>query len=325
MSAAQRLDGCQTPPVDVSARLRRMDLNLVLPLSALLEHRHVTRAAAYLGVGQSAMSSSLRRLRRLFDDPLLVRMGRSLELTPMAQALVDPLRDVLAGLEHLLVVTPHFDPSVDARSFTVVASDYVTLILLRPLLAELYRDAARVAVNVVPVSGTSTVELERARIDLLIVPTEIATPGMQRYPHQALFTDRYLAAVWEQNREVGDTLDLETFLRLPYVQYNPVGGGGAYVDVQLARLDIHPAVALSTLSFTLVPAMLPGTPMVAFVHERLLQASPLRQELRVLDPPVALRPLVESMYWHPVFHSDPAHRWLRDRLAALAAGLGELA
>lgn len=314
---------CQTPAVDVSAGLRRVDLNLLLPLNALLEHRHVTRAATSLGIGQSAMSSTLARLRRLFDDPLLVRSGRALELTPMALALVDPVRDVLAGLEHLLVVQPHFDPSADARTFTVVASDYVTLILLRPLLAELYREAAHVTVNVVPVSGTSTAELERAQIDLLIVPREVSTPGMQRFPRQALFSDRYLAAVWSQNREVGDTLDLETFLRLPYVRYNPVDGTGAYADIQLAQLDVHPTVALSTLSFTLVPSLLPGTPMVAFVHERLLRASPLRRELRVLEPPVPLKPLVESMYWHPVFHSDPAHRWLRDRLAGLAAGLGD--
>jgi len=304
--------------MELSARLRRMDLNLIVALHALLEHRHVTQAAESLGVSQSTMSASLARLRKLFSDPLLVRSGRVLALTPMAQALVEPLRDVVIGLEQLLLSAPHFDPTTDAREFTVVASDYVTLVLLRPLLAQLYREDVRIAVNVLPYTGS--VELERAQVDLLIAPVELAEPGLQRFPHRALFTDRYRGVVWAQNREVGDVLDRETFERLPYVQYNPVGGKPGYVDVQLAAAGIQPDVALSTLSFTLVPALLPGTSMVAFVHERLLTAA-LRRELRVVEPPIPLRPLVETMFWHPVFHADPAHRWLRERVATLAANL----
>ena len=113
--------------MDISDALRRMDLNLVLPLDALLEERHVTRAAESIGIGQPAMSAALARLRRLFGDPLLVRNGRVHELTPMGQSLVEPVRAVLTGLEQLLATTPHFDPGTDERTFTVVASDYVTL------------------------------------------------------------------------------------------------------------------------------------------------------------------------------------------------------
>ena len=109
--------------VDVSAALRRADLNLLLPLQALLEHRHVTRAAEAVGIGQPAMSAALARLRRLFDDPLLVRSGRVLELTPMGQALLEPTHLALTSLEQLFATTPRFDPAVDSRTFTVVASD----------------------------------------------------------------------------------------------------------------------------------------------------------------------------------------------------------
>lgn len=307
--------------MDVSARLRRTDLNLLIALNALVEHRHVTHAAESLGLSQSTMSASLGRLRRLFDDPLLVRSGRVLELTPMGQALVEPLHDVVLGLEHLLTASPHFDPGRDARAFTVVASDYVTLVLLRPLLEQLYREDARIAVNVIPFTGGQTAELGQAQVDLLIGPLELAAPALRRFPHRPLFTDRYVGVVWAHNRDVDAHLDRETFERLPYVQYNPVAGNAAFVDVQLAAAGIRPNVALSTLSFTLVPSLLPGTSMVAFVHERLLLASPLRRELRVVSAPVDLRPLVETMFWHPVFHADPAHRWLRERVATIAANL----
>ncbi|WP_375502486.1 LysR family transcriptional regulator [uncultured Jatrophihabitans sp.] len=307
--------------MDVSATLRRADLNLLLPLNALLEHRHVTRAAEAVGIGQPAMSAALGRLRRLFDDPLLVRSGRVLELTPMGQALLEPVRAALTGLEQLFVTTPRFDPAVDFRTFTVVASDYVTLVLLRPLLELLYREAPGVAVNVVPVDGATAVNLERSQVDLVIMPRELKDIRMAGFPHRALFTDRYVPAVWSQNRDVGDILDRDAIVRLPYIQYNPVGGNAAYVDVQLRELGIEPKVALSTLSFTLVPALLPGTPLFAFVHERLVAASHVRRDLKILKTSVQLAPIVETMYWHPVLHSDPAHQWLREQVATLAANL----
>lgn len=306
--------------VDVSAALRHADLNLLLPLNALLEQRHVTRAAEVIGIGQPAMSAALARLRRMFDDPLLVRSGRVLELTPMGQALVEPVHAALAGLEHLFATTPRFDPAVDSRSFTVVASDYVTLVLLRPLLELLYREAPGVVVNVVPVDGATAVQLERSQVDLVVMPRELAT-GMATFPHRALFTDRYVPVVWNQNRDVGDVLDRAAMERLPYVRYNAAGGPAAYVDVQLRELGIAPRVALSTLSFTLVPSLLPGTSLFAFVHERLVAASHVRRDLRILQTPVPLAPIIETMYWHPVLHSDPAHQWLRECVSTLAANL----
>ncbi len=313
--------GWQTAAVDVPAAVRRVDLNLLIPLSALLEHRHVSKAAEAVGIGQSAMSAALARLRRLFDDPLLIRNGRVHELSPVGQSLVEPVRAVLVGIDQMLVTKPHFDPGADERTFTVVASDYVTLILLRPLLARLYSEAPRVAVNVIPVSGATEVELERAQVDLVVMPRELTSPTMRRFPHRALFTDRYVGAVWDQHRDVGDTLDREQLSRLRYVRYNNVGGGAAYVDIQLADMGIEPDVALSTLSFTLVPWLLPGTSLFAFVHERLVRSMPIRRELKILAPPVPLQPIVETMFWHPVFHNDPAHHWLRECVATLAANL----
>src|SRR6202000_2523099 len=113
--------------------------------------------------------------------------ARSHRLPPPGQSLVEPVHAVLTSLEQLLATSPHFDPATDARTFTVVASDYVTLILLRPLLERLYREAPRVAVNVVPVSGQSELSLERAQVDLVIMPREIASTGMRQMPQRTLF------------------------------------------------------------------------------------------------------------------------------------------
>ena len=311
--------------MDASTVLRRADLNLLPALAALLEQRHVTRAAESIGIGQPAMSAALARLRRLFGDPLLVRRGRVLELTPMGQALLEPVHDVLASLEHLLTVSPDFDPRTDNRSFTVAASDYVTLVLLRSLFEELYRDAPGVAVNVMPINSATTLAVERGQVDLAILPRQVASARMSTMRHRELFTDRYLPAVWSQNRDVGDVLDRDALERLPYVCYRTEGGGegegDAYIDRQLAALGIHPRIALTTLSFAVIPSLLPGTQLLGFVHERLLRLSRLQRELRVLTTSISFEPIVESMYWHPVRHSDPAHHWLRERITTLAANL----
>ena len=106
------------------------------------------------------------------------------------------------------------------------------------------------------------------------------------------------------------------------MRHNPAAAGGpAYIDVQLAEHGIEPNVALSTLSFTLVPFLLPGTPLFGFVHERLVRAPSQRRELKVLESPIPINPITETMYWHPVFHRDPAHHWLREYIATLAGNL----
>jgi DNA-binding transcriptional LysR family regulator len=306
--------------MDVSAALRRVDLNLLLPLQALLTQRHVTRAADELGIGQSSMSANLARLRRLFGDPLLVRNGRVLELTPLGQALVEPLRTALVGVEQLLATSPDFDPAVDQRRFTLVASDYVTLVLLRPLIQQLFREAPVVVVNTVPVNGTAALALDNAQVDLVIMPRELTLHGMGGFPHRQLWTDRYVPAVWSQNHDVGTVLDRQAMERLPYVRYNGMGGE-SFIDIQLTARGIAPRVAIATQNFTLVPTLLPGTSLFGFVHERLIQASHLRRELRVLDTEIEFSPISETMYWHPVFHRDAAHHWLRERVSTLAANL----
>ncbi|MGY1812343.1 LysR family transcriptional regulator [Blastococcus sp. SYSU D00820] len=300
-------------------RLHQLDLNLLLPLDALLTERHVTRAAERLSLGQSGMSAALARLRKVFDDRLLVRNGRALELTPLGQALVDPVRDAVSSLERILSTTPHFDPARTARTFRVVASDYVILVLLRPLLERLYAEAPLVKVGVNPITTGYVTELERASIDLLIMPKEVTAVPAGQFAQRELYTDRYVCAVSRDNREVGDTITTRTLSELPYLTYNP-NHLPAYVDVQLDAMGVPRNLALSTQSFVMAPLLLPGTPMLAFVHERLTTRREY-EEVRVLEPPVPLEPITETMYWHPVFDRDPGHRWLRERLIALADDL----
>jgi DNA-binding transcriptional LysR family regulator len=101
----------------------------------------VTQAARRLSVGQSAMSSTLGRLRKLFDGSLLVRDGRKLIATPLAESLAKEVRSVLDQIESILAKPTDFDPAHAMRTFTIVASDVVSVVPLKPLRALLAREA----------------------------------------------------------------------------------------------------------------------------------------------------------------------------------------
>src|SRR5215216_2166601 len=124
--------------------LRRFDLNLLLSLHALLHTRNVTQAGDWLGVTQPAMSSDLRRLRQMFKDELLVRIGREYQLTPLASSLVEPLTHAIADIERALMWRPAFDPRADTRSFSVAMSDHIMALFLPMLAIRLPREAPNV-------------------------------------------------------------------------------------------------------------------------------------------------------------------------------------
>lgn len=296
--------------------LSGIDLNLLVALDALLVESNVTRAAERTMVGQPAMSASLARLRKHFGDPLLVREGRRLVPTPLAESLAEPVREAVLAVEAVMGSRADFDPTVDRRTFTIVASDYVALVLLRPLFARLGVEAPGVGVNVVPVVPDFADQLRRGQVDLVIMPT--AFVGRGSFPSRQLFSDRFVLAADRDNPDVGDHVTPEVFSRLRYLSYS-VGPLRALSERELEEVGIERHVEVSTQSFLTAPFLLTGTRLVSLVHLRLATRVAELARLRLLEPPVPLRPIVEAMYWNPRRTNDPAHRWFRSAIAEIAA------
>ncbi|MFI2188315.1 LysR family transcriptional regulator [Streptomyces sioyaensis] len=202
-------------------RLSGVDLNLLLALDALLSERNVTRAGERLSVGQPAMSASLARLRKHFDDPLLVREGRALVLTPLAESLVEPVRTALHAIETVLDRTAGIEPARQSRTFTIVASDYVLLVLLRRLIAVLTVEAPGIQLHVEPMAVNYLGRLRRRQADFVILPAETTGRNLG-LPCLPLFTDRFVLAADQDNPAVHEQLTVEEFAALPYADY--VGG-----------------------------------------------------------------------------------------------------
>ena len=308
-------------PVD----LRRFDLNLLVALDALLRHRNVTRAGEQLHLTQSAMSGELRRLRQMFGDELLIREGREYELSPLARELVDPVGEILARIQRTIDHRTAFDPAAEARTFSVVMSDYAMLLLLQPLLRRTGKEAPGVSVSVSPFRDHRIPRMLRhGDVDLVIGP-EFDLEGVNS---QALFSDRFVCIVSSDHPDVGDHVTRELFDTLPRlsVQQHPMLRGIAEAQLsseewsaeELASILGPGNADVLTESFVLTPFLVSGTRLVALVPERLAHQFRDSAGVKVLDPPAPVPELQETMYWSAVADTDPAHAWLRQTISEVA-------
>lgn len=300
--------------------LRSIDMNLLVDLDALLATRSVTDAARRVNLSQSAMSGSLARLRKLFGDPLLVRNGRTLTTTARADALADPIREILKQVQGVLAEPETFSPSTSQRTFTISASDYATATLIAPMLRSLTTEAPNVTVNVRPRTENVRQLLRDDRVDLAIEPRELM--GEITLPNAVLFRDRWVCIMDASGRRKSrKKLDLKTFLARPHVVYSI--GPELELDVadrELEQQKLTRRVELTIESFLLVPLLVKGTDLVSLVLERSTRLYPL-EGLTLVEPPVPVPDITEAMYWNPGRTEDPGHRWLRSKLLAAAADL----
>jgi DNA-binding transcriptional LysR family regulator len=299
--------------------LRNVDLNLLVPLHALLTERSVTRAAERILVGQSAMSTSLAKLRRILGDPLLVKDGRRMVLTPLAESLVEQVGELMTDISSVLGAGTSFDPVTDHRSFTVIGSDYVMQVLLGPFLREMSRTAPNVRLTILPLRSGHIDALRQGHHDLLLWPADIAGVDVSTLSSSTLFTDRFVGVVAEDHPDVGDRLTVEQLSTLPCVEVR--GPGKSLTETGFDELNIPRRVVATTETFTAAANMAAGTRMFAVVQRRLFDRLGTMIGLRAVDVGVPLPMLVESMYWHPRFTADPAHRWLRSAVSRLASQL----
>lgn len=301
--------------------LRTIDLNLLVVLDALLAECSVSRAGQRIGLSQPATSAALGRLRQMFGDPLLVRAGRGLVRTRVAEELVVPLRETLGQIEQLIVERPEFEPREAERSFTISASDYATLVLLAPFVRALAAEAPGITIDLLPRFRDVGELLTSDRADIVIEPRELIAAS--RFPSRPLYSDRWLCAVDAGNPSVpGDRLTLEQYLHLPHITYGiGLDRQPSLADQHLAGLGMKRRIEVTLESFLLVPFFLRGTGMVSVMLERAVRLLADHAAVRTLEPPVALPDIHEEMLWHPRHTQDPGHRWLRNRLQAAAAEL----
>lgn len=301
-------------------RLGHFDMNLLFALDALLDSGSVTAAAQRLGMAQSSTSSALARLREHFGDELLVPVGRRMELTSLARALRQPVREILLKAESAVQRRPSFDPASSTRRFRVRASDYATSVLLAPVVRRLAREAPGVQMRIANMSPDVPEQLQRGEVDLVIYPEEHRNPAL---PHQALFEDVCVCVIDAAHPVIGDTIDAETYFAHGHVAWD-FGDDrlAAFEEMIAARHGRRRRIDVVTTNFNTLPQLVAGTPRIATVFSRLGTLYAHYLPLRVLPMPLDLPPLRELMQWHRHADDDAAHAWLRQVIYEEASRVG---
>jgi DNA-binding transcriptional LysR family regulator len=300
--------------------LHLFDLNLLVALDTLLTERNVTRAGNRLNLSQSAMSGALARLRHYFHDELLVPVGRQMVLTPVADALVEPVRDILLRIRGTLASKPQFDPSTATRHLSVAVSDYVTEILVADVLRRARREAPHLTFELRPVGRRANEDLESGELDFLISPEGYLSPGQ---PTEVLFEDTYTCVVWSGNRSIGSSLTIDQYLDLGHVVVNVASGEppSNYDEQFLRGANVRRRAEIVVPTFSLAPQLVVGTDRATTITTRLAAKYAATLPLRLIPLPVEMPPMVEMLQWHSVHEQDPAHRWFRGLLNVVVRGL----
>lgn len=294
---------------------KRFDLNLLVALDALLDEKNVTRASERLYMSQPAMSGALQRLRERFNDPLLVRVGRSMELTPRAKALIEPVRDILMQIQQTIDVEPEFDPATARRSFTVLMSDFVSAVVLPDVVRRVATEAPGIKIKVGMLGGRDHERLEAGQADLMIRArvdesreSKLVTENLNV---DELFGDRWIGVVDANHPTIGDELTLEDYASLPHVSHDFGRKTPMLEEISHAQISLDIDVRASAPTFATLMFMLPGTPLIAVIPYRLARMLAEYIDVRVLELPVELPPLNEVMIWHNRHELDVGHTWLR--------------
>lgn len=303
-----------------SVHLEGLDLNLLVALRALLAERHVTRAAARVGLSQPAMSHALGRLREVLGDPLLVRTPRGMQPTARAEAMKLPLERALEDLGRILSSPPAFEARSSTRTFRIATNDYAELVLLPRLLAKIWSEASGVDIRVTHLDAGASDELAEGRVDIAIgVGAQFGAPDLPRgLRKQRILTDRFVCVVREEHPVVKRRLSLDDFVSLSHALVAPRGGSGSVVDSALAAMGKKRRVAISVPHFLVAPHVVRETDVVLTLAERVARALAPLLGLRQLAPPLELEGFSMSMVWHDRQHADPAHAWLRGVIASVA-------
>jgi DNA-binding transcriptional LysR family regulator len=290
------------------------DLNLLRAFAALLEERSVTRAARRLGMTQPALSGALVRLRELLQDPLFVRERYGMSPTDKAVELGPAVAAALAQLDEVVLGQQGFDPATSERRFVIAANGYVEFVFLPPLVIELRRLAPGVALRVVPFGGDPA---EPLAPDTALVLGRVTDPP-ESLVVRAVAEDGLACVVRADHPLVKTHLTRAQFESLKHVNVLPPGRLRAGLFQALERHGLRRDVVVSVTHFLSVPELIVATDYCATLPRRICQRLASDPRLKVIAPPVDLGAFPVQMAWHVRHRQDPAHRWLRALVAAVA-------
>lgn len=310
-------------------KVNRIDLNLLVYLDALLRERNVTQAANQLNLSQPAMSNGLRRLRELFNDPLLVRTSEGMTPTERALELQPVVREVLSKVDQAVQSRQDFEAGTAQRVFRIMASDYAESTLFPSVLGKLRNLAPGLTLDLMTPSDVSFLDVERGKVDMVINRFD----SMPQSFHQIHLWDDSFTCVLSPENPVLKDFTLENYLKANHVWVSKTGMGVGvgvdpgdvqrlgWVDAALNRLGKKRQIRVFTRHYQAAMTLAEQNDLIVTLPTRAAQLKLDNPRVVLREPPLEIPPLELKMAWSPLLQHNPANKWLRKLIADTAREL----
>jgi len=309
--------------------ISRIDLNLLVYLDVLLREKNVTRAAEQLGITQPAMSNGLRRLRDLFNDPLLIRTSEGMSPTERAAELQPLVREVLSKIE--MVVQPgDFEANESDRVFRIMASDYAESTLFPRLLEKIRAQAPHISLDILTPSDVTFLDVEKGKIDMAINRFD----QLPKSFHQVtLWRDNFSCLMSADNPAL-DNFNLDAYLASHHIWVSKTGMGVGtgmsprdvqklgWVDEALADIGCQRHIRIFTRHYQVAALLAQQPDLIATLPMRAALLHTDDKRLAIRKPPFPIVPIELKMAWSPLLQHNPGHIWLRRLISEVAQEAG---
>ena len=309
--------------------LNQIDLNLLVYLEVLLRERNVTQAANQLGLSQPAMSNGLRRLRTLFDDPLLVRTSEGMTPTERALELEPLVKEILLGVDRAMQPATEFAPGEAQMVVRIMASDYAESTLFPAVLRDLREHAPGITLDIMNPSDVSFLDVERGKVDLVINRFD----QMPQSFHQVTLWSDPFTCLMSRDNPILEHFDLAAYLAADHIWVSKTGMGVGvgvnpddvqrlgWVDATLAQLGEQRRIRVFTRHYQAAMTLAEENDLIVTLPTRATWLQRDNPRVVVRDVPFEVPALELKMAWSPLLQHNPAHRWVRQMITGIAREL----
>jgi DNA-binding transcriptional LysR family regulator len=294
-----------------------IDLNLLIIFEAVMLELNVTRAAERLNLTQPAVSHALRRLRRLTNDELFVKVPHGVSPTPKALELWDSIG---VGLTHIrqALLPASFDPAMATHTFTLALVENLVSLLLTKLVPRFEKLAPNIDLRIFPnTNHNASSLLEKAEVDLAI--GRLPEPTTSRLRTHNLFTAEYVCLMRKGHPLASKKLTLNQYANAKHLLVSLTGEATGFIDRALQQQGLKRRIALTVNQFTPVPQLIATSDLLTVLPAWNVQTSDFKEQLHIVPVPLKIAPLTVQMMWHERKQNDPAHEWLRSQVIEVCA------
>ena len=283
------------------------DLNLFVVFDVIYTERNLTKSGEVLGITQPAVSNALSRLRENFNDELFVRTSKGMVPTPVAENMVNDIRQALDLIRNSISESESFKPKTANATFRISIGDTSEYRLLPQLIKNISYLAPGVDVESYLTPRTETPkELAAGNIDFAIDPPIHSDPNLR---NKKIYQDDYVLVVNKKHPIAKKKkISLEDYLNLSHIHISKRASGLGHVDTTLNRLGLTRRIALKAQHFLVAPYIIDQSNLAMTTIKSFSRG----RELKVFQLPFKINPLVLHLYWHVNKDMDPANKWMRE-------------